>query len=165
MDALATFAEAMGTPKPAACADRPLSKQEATAAAAALTLTDADSRALLAEVIAFDKKRFALHGQKLRLSDTAVFFYDEGSGDQFVFPGEVTESPSRSHGVPPSSCVLSAPPLSRVCGPHRASAVQLLDRKEPIHIGVEVTGLFYPVFEREPWMDPSGCVRACVRPL
>jgi hypothetical protein len=69
VDALATFAGAMGTPKPAACADRPLSKQEATAAAAALTLTDADSRALLAEVIAFDKKRFALHGQKLKLSD------------------------------------------------------------------------------------------------
>ena len=112
MDALATFAGAMGTPKPAACANRPLSEQDANAAAAALTLSDADSRALLAEVIAFDKQRFALHGQKLKLSDTAGFFYDEGSGDQFVFPGEVTESPSRS--VPPSSCVLSAPPLSCV---------------------------------------------------
>jgi len=40
--------------------------------------------------------------------------------------------------------------------------VQLLKQLEPIHIGVEVTGLFYPV-DREPWMDPSGCVRACVR--
>ena len=114
MDALATFAGAMGTPKPAACANRPLSEQDANAAAAALTLSDADSRALLAEVIAFDKQRFALHGQKLKLSYTAGFFYEEGSGDQFLFPGEVTESPSRS--VPPSSCVLtgSAPPLSCV---------------------------------------------------
>ena len=116
MDALATFAGAMGTPKPAACADRPLSEQEANAAAAALTLSDAASRALLGKMIAFDKQRFVLYGAQLPLSACAGFFYEEGSasngGGQFMSPGEVTESPSRS--VPPSSCVFSAPPLSCV---------------------------------------------------
>ena len=111
-DALAAFARAWGPPKPAACADRPLSEPEATAAASALTLSVAGSRAVLDALVAFDTQRSALFGADLVLSHAGGFFYREGSGGQFALPDEVTESPSRS--VPPLSCVLSAPPLSCV---------------------------------------------------
>jgi hypothetical protein len=113
-DALAAFAGAWGPPAPPACADRPLSEREATAAASALTLSVAGSQAVLDALVAFDQQRSALFGADLELSHGAGFFYHEGSGGLFAMPGEVTESPSRSVPSFKLSCVLSAPPLSCV---------------------------------------------------